>query len=244
MLKAFDRFIDAKTMSPPQIAQLIRSLEVDVAVDLAGYTADSHPEVLAQRPAPVQVNFLGYAGSMGVDYMDYLIADRHVAPREHWPYYSEKIVYMPDAYLPTDGSVEIPEEAPGRSAYGLPETGLVFCAFSHDYKISPGIFAIWMRLLKRTKGSVLWLMSRSEISQKNLWAAAEAQGVDAARLIFARDACQQSAVRYRKFLPQPRGHLHFHVAQVSPRNSAGLTMRRWGVDRRRLMIFGYPDRLG
>ncbi|BAO28755.1 O-linked N-acetylglucosamine transferase, SPINDLY family protein [Sulfuritalea hydrogenivorans] len=185
MLKAFDRFIDAKTMSPPQIAQLIRSLEVDVAVDLAGYTADSHPEVLAQRPAPVQVNFLGYAGSMGVDYMDYLIADRHVAPREHWPYYSEKIVYMPDAYLPTDGSVEIPEEAPGRSAYGLPETGLVFCAFSHDYKISPGIFAIWMRLLKRTKGSVLWLMSRSEISQKNLWAAAEAQGVDAARLIFA-----------------------------------------------------------
>jgi predicted O-linked N-acetylglucosamine transferase (SPINDLY family) len=185
MLKAFDRFIDAKTMSPPQIAQLIRSLEVDVAVDLAGYTADSHPEVLGQRPAPVQVNFLGYAGSMGVDYMDYLIADRHVVPREHWPYYREKIVYMPDAYLPTDGSVEIPDEAPGRAAYGLPEEGLVFCAFSHDYKISPRMFAIWMRLLKRTPGSVLWLMSRSEISQRNLWVAAEAQGVEPARLVFA-----------------------------------------------------------
>lgn len=185
MLKAFDRFIDAKTMNPMQIAQLIRNLEVDVVVDLAGYTADSHPEILAQRPAPVQVNFLGYAGSMGVDYMDYLIADRHVVPREHWPYYSEKIVYMPDAYLPTDGSVEIPAEDPARADYGLPESGLVFCAFSHDYKISPAIFAIWMRLLKRTPGSVLWLMSRSEISQRNLWAAAEAQGVEAARLIFA-----------------------------------------------------------
>lgn len=185
MLKAFDRFIDAKTMNPTQIAQLMRSLEVDIAVDLAGYTADSHPEILAQRPAPVQVNFLGYAGSMGVDYMDYLIADRHVIPREHWPYYSEKIVYLPDAYLPTDGSVEIPDQIPQRAEYGLPESGLVFCAFSHDYKISPKVFAIWMRLLKRTPGSVLWLMSRSEISQKNLWAAGEAQGVDASRLIFA-----------------------------------------------------------
>jgi predicted O-linked N-acetylglucosamine transferase (SPINDLY family) len=185
MLKSFDRFIDAKTMNPTQIAQLMRSLEVDIAVDLAGYTADSHPEILGQRPAPIQVNFLGYAGSMGVGYMDYLIADRHVVPREHWPYYTEKIVYLPDAYLPTDGSVEIPDQAPGRDAYGLPEAGLVFCAFSHDYKISPKIFAIWMRLLQRTPGSVLWLMSRSEISQKNLWAAAEAQGIEAARLVFA-----------------------------------------------------------
>lgn len=185
MLQSFDRFVDAKTMHPNQIAQLIRSLEVDVAVDLAGYTADSHPEILAQRPAPIQVNFLGYAGSMGIGYMDYLIADRHVAPREHWPYYSEKIVYLPDAYMPTDSSVEIPDEPASRSQYGLPETGLVFCAFSHDYKISPRMFAIWMRLLLRNPASVLWLMSRSEISQRNLYAAAQAHGVDASRLVFA-----------------------------------------------------------
>lgn len=185
MLKSFDHFYDAKTAPPAQVAKLIRDLEIDILVDLAGFTADSKPEVLAQKPAPIQVNFLGYAGSMGVDYMDYLIADRHVIPREHWPYYNEKIVYMPDAYLPTDSSVEIPEGIPSRGDFGLPETGLVFCAFSHDYKITPYVFAIWMRLLKRNPGSVLWLMSRSEISQKNLYAAAEAQGVAADRLIFA-----------------------------------------------------------
>jgi protein O-GlcNAc transferase len=185
MLQSFDRFIDAKTMHPNQIAQLLHSLEVDIAVDLAGYTADSHPEVLAQRPVPIQVNFLGYAGSMGIGYMDYLIADRHVAPREHWPYYSEKILYLPDAYMPTDASVEIPDEPASRSQYGLPESGLVFCAFSHDYKISPKMFAIWMRLLQRNPGSVLWLMSRSEISQRNLYAAANSHGIESSRLIFA-----------------------------------------------------------
>jgi protein O-GlcNAc transferase len=185
MLKSFDHFFDAKTAPPVQIAKLIRDQEIDILVDLAGFTADSKPEVLAQRVAPIQVNFLGYAGSMGVDYMDYLIADRHVIPREHWPYYNEKIVYLPDAYLPTDSSVDIPEEIPPRSVYGLPETGVVFCAFSHDYKVTPYIFAIWMRLLKRNPGSVLWLMSRSETSQKNLCAAAEADGVASSRLVFA-----------------------------------------------------------
>ena len=185
MLKAFDRFYDVKTAHPLQVARLIRDLEVDILVDLAGFTADSKPDVLAHRPAPVQVNFLGYAGSMGVDYMDYLIADRHVAPREHWPYYKERIAYLPDAYMPTDSSIAIPDDAPGRAHYGLPEDGLVFCAFSHDYKISPAIFAIWLRLLQRNPGSVLWLMSRNEISQRNLQAAAVAQGVDPGRIVFA-----------------------------------------------------------
>lgn len=185
MLKSFDRFVDARAMHPNRIAETMRALEIDVAVDLAGYTADSHPEIFALRPAPIQVNFLGYAGSIGLPHMDYLIADRHVVPREHWPYYSEKIAWLPDAYLPTDGSVEIPAEMPSREQHGLPPTGLVFCAFSHDYKISPKIFAIWMRLLQRNPGSVLWLMSRSEESKKNLWAAAAAQGIEAARVIFA-----------------------------------------------------------
>ena len=185
MLNSFERFVDAKSMNPSQIAQLMRSLEIDIAVDLAGYTADSHPEILAQRPAPIQVNFLGYAGSMGLRHMDYLIADRHVIPREHWPYYTEKIIYLPDAYLPTDASVAIPDAMPRRADFGLPEHGQVFCAFSHDYKISPTMFAIWMRLLKRNPDSVLWLMSRNEISIRNLNAAAEAHGVAASRLVFA-----------------------------------------------------------
>jgi predicted O-linked N-acetylglucosamine transferase (SPINDLY family) len=185
MLKAFDRFVDAKTMPSMQIAKLMRELEIDIAVDLGAYTADSHPEILAQRPAPIQVNYLGYCGSMGVGYMDYLIADRHVIPREHWPYYNEKIVYLPDAYLPTDGSIVIPDEPTTRAAHNLPETGLVFCAFSHDYKISPRIFAIWMRLLLKNPGSTLWLMSRNEISRRNLLAFAKDMGVDPARIVFA-----------------------------------------------------------
>jgi predicted O-linked N-acetylglucosamine transferase (SPINDLY family) len=185
MLKSFDRFYDVKTASASQIARLMRDLEIDIAVDLAGFTADAKPEIVAQRPAPLQVNFLGYAGSMGVDYIDYLIADRHVIPREHWPYYKEKIAYLPDAYLPTDSSVEIAGETPARSAFGLPENGLVFCAFCHDYKITPYVFDIWMRLLLRHPDSVLWLMSRNETSQRNLCAAAEAHGVESSRLVFA-----------------------------------------------------------
>lgn len=185
MLAAFDRFIDAKTMPALQIARLMRELEVDIAVDLGAYTADSHPEILAQRPAPVQVNFVGYCGTMGVDYMDYLIADRRVVPREHWPYYREKIAYLPDAYLPTDGSLAIPEGVPTRAEHGLPESGLVFCAFSHDYKISPRIFAIWMRLLLKNPGSTLWLMSRNEVSRRNLLAFAADMGVAAERIVFA-----------------------------------------------------------
>jgi predicted O-linked N-acetylglucosamine transferase (SPINDLY family) len=185
MLKSFDRFHEVQTAPSAQIARLMRDLEIDIAVDLAGFTADARPEIFAQRPAPIQVNFLGYAGSMGVDFIDYLIADRHVVPREHWPYYAEKIAYLPDAYLPTDSSVVIPAEVSSRAEFGLPEIGLVFCAFGHDYKISPYVFAIWLRLLERNPGSVLWLMSRNEISQKNLRAAAEAQGVDSCRLVFA-----------------------------------------------------------
>jgi protein O-GlcNAc transferase len=185
MLAAFDRFIDAKTMPALQIARLLREMEVDIAVDLGAYTADSHPEILAQRPAPVQVNYVGYCGTMGVDYMDYLIADRHVVPREHWPYYREKIVYLPDAYLPTDGSLVIPEGVPSRAEHGLPESGLVFCAFSHDYKISPHIFAIWMRLLLKHPGSTLWLMSRNEVSRRNLLDFAAGMGVTPERIVFA-----------------------------------------------------------
>lgn len=184
MLGAFDRFIDASKMSPLQVAHLMRALEVDIAVDLGAYTADSRPEILAQRPAPVQVNFLGYAGSMAVEHIDYMIADRHVVPREHWPYYSEKIVYLPDAYMPTDNSISIAETST-REAHGLPKQGLVFCAFNHDYKISPRIFEIWMRLLKKNPGSVLWLMSRNETSQRNLKQFAKTHGIAAKRLIFA-----------------------------------------------------------
>lgn len=185
MLKAFDRFIDVREMGSEQIAQMMRDMEIDIAIDLGGYTSDTRTDILSFRPAPVQVNYLGYPGTMGTDYIDYILADRHIIPPEHQQFYSEKVVYLPDTYLPTDGSVCISERTPSRAECGLPETGVVFCSFSHDYKISPPVFDAWMRLLSQVPGSVLWLMSRGELAQHNLRKEAEARGVDSSRLVFA-----------------------------------------------------------
>ncbi|MFT3856687.1 MAG: tetratricopeptide repeat protein [Aquabacterium sp.] len=185
MLNCFDHFIDARLMTSQQIAHKMREMEVDIAIDLAGYTADSRTDVFAYRPAPVHANFLGYPGSMGLSYMDYIIADRHVIPHEHQAFYDEKVAYLPDAYLPTDAGVKIAERTPTRAECGLPEEGVVFCSFSHDYKLSPPMFDIWMRLLQQVPGSVLWLMSRGETAQHNLRKEAAARGVDPSRLVFA-----------------------------------------------------------
>lgn len=182
---AVDRFIDAREMTSRQIAEKMREMEVDIAVDLAGYTSDSRIEVFAWRPAPVQVNYLGYPGTLGVPYMDYILADRYVIPPEHQKYYDEKIAYLPNAYLPTDDSVRIADVTPSRSECGLPEKEIVFCCFSHDFKITPPVFDVWMRLLVKVPGSVLWLAARSELSQLNLRAEAEKRGVVSNRLIFA-----------------------------------------------------------
>ncbi|MDH4284052.1 MAG: tetratricopeptide repeat protein [Gallionellaceae bacterium] len=185
MLKAFDQFIDAREMSSEQIAQTMRDMEIDIAVDLGGYTSDTRTDIFAFRPAPVQVNYLGYPGTMGTEYMDYILADRHIIPEGHQQFYAEKVVYLPDTYMPTDSSVCISERTPTRAECGLPETGTVFCSFSHDYKISPPMFDVWMRLLRKIPGSTLWLMSRAELAQANLRKEAELRGVAASRLVFA-----------------------------------------------------------
>jgi predicted O-linked N-acetylglucosamine transferase (SPINDLY family) len=185
MIKAFDQFVDVREMGSEQIAKMMRDMEIDIAVDLGGYTSDTRTDVFSYRPAPVQVNYLGYPGTMGTDYFDYILADRYIIPHEHQSFYSEKVVYLPDTYLPTDNSVSISSQTPTRRECGLPETGIVFCAFSHDYKISPPMFSVWMRLLTQVPDSVLWLMSRGETSQKNLRKEAESRGIDPSRLVFA-----------------------------------------------------------
>ncbi|GBG15962.1 uncharacterized protein NMK_3582 [Novimethylophilus kurashikiensis] len=200
MLKTFDHFIDAREMGPTQIARLMRDMEIDIAVDLAGYTSDSRAQIFALKPAPVQVNYLGYPGTMGTDYMDYIIADRYVIPEEHQQFYNENVAYLPDTYLPTDAGVKVSDRTPTRTECGLPEKGIVFCSFSHDYKISPPLFDVWMRILNRVPNSVLWLMSRSEVSQQNLRREAETRGVDASRLIFASRVplIEDHLARYRQ----------------------------------------------
>lgn len=184
LVNASDQFILARGMSAPEIAKLIRNLEIDIAIDLAGYTTDSRTEIFMHRAAPVQVNYLGYPGTMALDCYDYIIADRTVLPPEHADHYSEKAAYLDYCYLPIASGIEV--AAPlTRQGYGLPVEGFVFCAFSHDYKIHPKVFDVWMRLLHAHPGSVFWLMSRNQATHDNLRREAQARGVDPTRLVFA-----------------------------------------------------------
>jgi protein O-GlcNAc transferase len=195
---AFERFVEARNDSDRQIAQVLKDLEIDIAVDLKGYTQGARPGILAFRPAPLQVDFLGYPGTLGLDYVDYLIADRVVIPEGDRPSYSEKIVALPDTYQPNDSRRRIAEHTPTRREAGLPETGFVFCCFNKHYKIAPPVFAVWMRLLRQIEGSVLWLLEGNDAAAANLRREAEARGVAAARLIFApRIGSEDHLARHR-----------------------------------------------
>lgn len=182
---SMDGFFDVRQKGSREIAEAMRSMEIDIAIDLGGYTQDARPDLLAYRPAPVQVNYLGYPGSLGVEYIDYILADRVVIPESDFNYYSENIVYLPGSYLPTDSTLKIAERTPEREEFGLPKSGFIYCSFNHAYKIGPVIFDVWMRILKRNPNSVLWLMKLNSTAERNLRKEAEAAGVDPARLIFA-----------------------------------------------------------
>jgi predicted O-linked N-acetylglucosamine transferase (SPINDLY family) len=187
---AFERFVDVKAMSDDQIASLIAEFEVDVLVDLMGFTAMARTGIFAQRPAPVQVNYLGYPATMGAEYIDYIIADRIVIPEDQYRYFSEKVVLLPDSYYPTsyrinEVKLSVPAKTFSRAEQGLPPSGFVFCCFNNAYKILPGVFDAWMRILKQADGSVLWLLGDNATATKNLEKEAAARGVDPARLIFA-----------------------------------------------------------
>jgi predicted O-linked N-acetylglucosamine transferase (SPINDLY family) len=182
---AFDRLVNAQALSDLDVAKLVRELEVDIAVDLNGFTEGSRPQVFARRPAPVQVNYLGYAGTLGQIYWDYILADRFVIPEEGRGDYAEQVVYLPDTFMVTDGSRKISAHTPSREEAGLPDRGLVFCCFNNTFKITPNIFDVWMRLLREVEGSVLWLLAANTDAPNNLRREAKARGVAADRLIFA-----------------------------------------------------------
>jgi predicted O-linked N-acetylglucosamine transferase (SPINDLY family) len=182
---AFDDFVDVREMSDDEIAALIRRREVDIIVDLTGLTRYNRFSLLSRRVAPVQVNFLGYPGTMGADCMDYIIADRTIIPKEHFQYYSERVVWLPDCYQPNDDKRPISEHKPTRAECGLPENAFVFCCFNNTYKITPEVFDIWMRVLAAIPNSVLWLIGASTTAEANLRREAERRGVSPKRLIFA-----------------------------------------------------------
>jgi len=182
---AFERFIDVRQRNDREVAQLLREMEVDVAVDGNGFTTGARPGIFALRPAPVQVNYLGYPGTMGADYIDYLLADEIVIPREHQDWYAEKVVYLPETYQANDSKQLIADSTPIRSEVGLPDRGFVFCSFNNSYKINPPVFDTWMRLLLQVEGSVLWLLQGNASAIRNLRREAANRGVQADRLVFA-----------------------------------------------------------
>jgi len=182
---AFDRFDDVADCSDEQIADLIRTHDIDIAIDLSGHTLGCRPGALAYRPAPVQINYLGYPGTSGAGYVDYIIADPVTVPFSQQKYYSERIVHLPDAYQANDRKRPIDPVVPSRSDVGLPEAGFVFCCFNNNYKITKEIFDIWMRLLGRHQDSVLWLLKDNDVTKSQLCSEAQARGVDPKRLVFA-----------------------------------------------------------
>ncbi|MGO9037846.1 MAG: tetratricopeptide repeat protein [Steroidobacteraceae bacterium] len=187
---AFEHFEDVDALSEGDTAQRVRSLEIDVLVDLKGYTGGSRLAALSYRAAPVQVHFLGYPGTLGTPFVDYLIADRHVVPIEDAGYYTEAIARMPHTYQVTDDRRAVDESPWTRERAGLPATGLVLAGLHQTYKLAPPVFDVWMRLLKQLPGSSLWLLDREPAVRRQIAAEAAARGVDPARLYFAPQAPQ------------------------------------------------------
>jgi predicted O-linked N-acetylglucosamine transferase (SPINDLY family) len=196
--RSVERFVDVRTSSDREVAELLKGLEIEIAVDLKALTEDCRPGILASRPAPLQVNYLGYPGTMAAPYIDYLIADAHVIPEAERACYAERIVYLPDAYQVNDSARLVAESTPQRAEVDLPQAGFVFCCFNNNYKISPAIFDLWMRLLQKVDGSVLWLVADNATALRNLRREAERRQVAPERLVFAERAkVDEYRARYR-----------------------------------------------
>jgi protein O-GlcNAc transferase len=183
---AFDRFLDVRAMSDAEIAALSRKHGIDIAVDLKGHTQDTRMGIFARRAAPVQASYIGYPGTVGVGYIDYVIADATVIPESARAHYTEKVVALPGSYQVNDSRRKIADRVFSRAELELPEQAFVFCCFNHGFKILPETFGLWMRILKAVPGSVLWLLEEAPVAAANLRKEAEARGVDGARLVFAK----------------------------------------------------------
>ena len=187
VLAAMDHHLPIHTLTDEQAAQLIRQNEIDILVDLTGLTAGSRYSILAHKPAPIQVSYLGFVGTCGMPEVDYILADRFVFPEELKPYFVEKPLYLPNVYQVNDSKRTI-GQTPSRESCGLPGDVFVYCSFNGSYKITPEMFACWMRILKRVPNSVLWLGADNQWARANLVEEAVRQGVDAGRLVFAEKA--------------------------------------------------------
>jgi predicted O-linked N-acetylglucosamine transferase (SPINDLY family) len=187
VLSAMDHHLPIHALSDEQAAQLIRQNEIDILVDLTGLTAGSRFSILAHKPAPIQVSYLGFVGTCGIPEVDYILADRFVFPDELKSHFVEKPLYLPNVYQVND-SKRVIGQTPTRESCGLPPDVFVYCSFNGSYKITPEIFACWMRILRRVPSSVLWLVADNQWARTNLKNEMARQGLDASRLIFADKA--------------------------------------------------------
>ena len=219
---SFDQFYDVRSQSDSQAAELIRRLEIDIVIDLNNYTDMCRPGILAYRPAPIQASYLVYIQQQWAPtFIDYAIVDKFVLPQEQQIYWPEKFVYMPDSYLVHDtvSKRNMPSQLPTRADAGLPDGAFVFCCFNNSFKITPSIFAVWMRLLKAVEGSVAWFSSAAEPARLRLRMEAERAGVDPDRLIFApkTDRIEDHLSRHRVadlFLDTPLYNAHTTAADA------------------------------
>jgi len=185
MARAFDEVLDVRMLSDNEIAALARDKGLDVAVDLKGHTLNSRAGIFAARAAPIQINFLGYPGTMGAPFIDYIVADETVIPARFEDGYSEKVLRIPGCYQPNDRARAV-NYVGTKTDLGVAPDSFVFCSFNSIYKITPEIFSAWMLILSRVPSSVLWLLTDNEAAKKNLLREAAARGVEADRLVFAR----------------------------------------------------------
>jgi predicted O-linked N-acetylglucosamine transferase (SPINDLY family) len=197
--RAFDKFHDVRTLSDHDVAQIIRNTGITVLVDLMGFQTHCRPGILAYRPAPIQATYMRHCGSTGNDYIDYSLVDAFIVPGDQQTFYTESLVTLPNCYQANQGKVDIPADTPSRRDCGLPDDAFVFCCFNNNYKITPGVFDVWMRLLDAVPGSVLWLFRDNDAAEKNLRKEAAARGVDTSRIIFApRVAWPEHLARQRQ----------------------------------------------
>jgi predicted O-linked N-acetylglucosamine transferase (SPINDLY family) len=184
--KGFDRFIDVDEMSDQEIAQFARELEIDIAIDLAGPTQYSRTGIFSYRAAPIQVNWLGYPGTIGADFIDYIVADKIIIPESHQQFYAEKIVYLPNTYMVDDSKRTASIRVFTREEFSLPKNAFVFCCFNNDYKFNPQVLDSWSRILLTVKNSVIWISENNEYFRSNIVAEFESRGIDHDRIIFAQ----------------------------------------------------------
>jgi len=180
-----DKFYDVRTMPHKDVALLSRSLEIDIAIDLGGYSANNRAEIFAMSAAPTQIGYLGFTSTMGTNFMDYIIADRTVIPKDKQIHYSEKIAYLPNCYMVNDSKIKVSNEIITKKDAGLPSDGFIFCCFNNFYKINPNVFKSWMNILSKVSGSILWLPEGNIIAMNNLMKEFKKHGIDESRLFFA-----------------------------------------------------------